>query len=104
VLHIDADAALAVVHGDEVVADVVQVGWRATGGVATARLFHLDHVGTQISQQHGGERPGQNMGEVKDTYPRQRARCAVVGHREPSSGRGILGAGPSSPWGAWARL
>src|SRR5919108_280156 len=84
VLHVDADAALAVVDGDKVVADAVQVGWRAAGGVATARSFHLDHVSTQVGEQQGRKRPGKDMGEVEDTYSHQRALCAVAGHRGPS--------------------
>src|SRR5262249_56523779 len=104
VLHVDADTTLAMVDGDEVVADVMQVGWRAAGSIATARSFYLDHVGTKISEQHGGKRPGEDMGEVEDTYPHQWALGAVAGHQEPSYWPGMLGAGTSSPCGAWARL
>ncbi|GBD12969.1 hypothetical protein HRbin24_00990 [bacterium HR24] len=72
-LQVDADAALAPVHREEVGGLVVQVGARGAGHVAVGRALDLDDVGAQVAQHHAGERPSQDPGEVQDADTGQRS-------------------------------
>src|SRR6476469_5589689 len=67
-------------------------------GVVAAWALHLDHVGTEVGQQHGGERYSEDAGEVGDQEAVEwwhesppeavvAAECDVVGSRQPLSVR-----------------
>ncbi|MFC6676830.1 hypothetical protein ACFQE7_12745 [Nonomuraea ferruginea] len=47
------------------------------GVVARAGPFHLDHLGPEVGEQHGGVRPGQDPAEVGDEQPVQRGHAGA---------------------------
>ena len=62
---VKGDAALAPVDAEEVAAiPVVEEGSGPPGRVSSIGVLDFDNVGTQVTQDRGGERPGQDMGEV----------------------------------------
>ena len=75
VLQVQRDRALVPVDGQEVGGPALVVHRRhPLPGVVAARALHLDHVGTEVGQQHGAVRAGQHPGEVGDQQAGQRSR------------------------------
>jgi hypothetical protein len=68
----ERDAPLAAVDRKEVGALATLEG-RAVGPafVAPARLLDLDHVGAEIAEQHGAERPGDDARQVEHAHSGQ---------------------------------
>jgi hypothetical protein len=64
---IERDRALVAIHGEEVRRSAVGCGRRAPGpGFVAGGGFDLDHVGTEVAEGHGRQRPGEHAGEVGD--------------------------------------
>jgi hypothetical protein len=53
-------------------------------GVVAVRVLHLDHVGAQIAEEHRGERPGEDAGEVRHEDAVEGARLPL-GHGQTVS-------------------
>jgi hypothetical protein len=72
VLEVEGGAALVAVDG-QVVGAVVAEKRRAPGSglVAAVGMLDLDHVGSEVAQQHGRERTGQHPRQVGDQQPLQ---------------------------------
>ena len=88
---------LVAVDGQEVGGSPVPGDRRdPAAGVVAARALHLDHIRTEIAQQHGAVGPGQDAGEVRHEQARQRPGA----RRGPGTVRGHGGrAGRGGPGG-----
>ena len=65
---VDRDGALAAIERNEKGAPRTAMRTHAAGVVATVDAFHLDHVGAQIRQNHGGHGPCDDVAQVQHAY------------------------------------
>ena len=87
VLQVPADRLLVAVHGLEVGGARRRAGrGPAAGVVAALGVLHLDDARPEVRQRHGGERAGEDAGEVGD-------EDAVEGERGRGGGGGGRGHG-----------
>jgi len=78
-LEVEGQAFLGAVGPHEVRGQAVDALVVATGKVAAARAFDLDHAGAQVGQLAGAERRGDGMFQADDGDAVQRAGCSL-GH------------------------
>jgi hypothetical protein len=76
VLQVERDGSLVAVDAEEVRRLAVAHRWHPGPGVVAARTLHLDHLGAEVREQHGGVRSGQDAGEVGDQQPAQWSHAA----------------------------
>jgi hypothetical protein len=87
-LEVEHHGPLAAIDGEEPARDAALGGRNLPHVVAELRVLELDHVGAEVGEHHGEERPGQEAGQVDDPDPverggqwRQRRRQRRAGHR-----------------------
>jgi hypothetical protein len=85
VLEVERHGPLVAVDAEVVGRHAVPHGRLPGAGVVTGRSLHLDDLGTEVRQQHGGVRAGEDAGEVGDEQAGQRP-TAGGGSRDLSWG------------------
>src|SRR5262249_34837871 len=73
VAQVERDALLVAVEGEEDDGHAVDFGIPVTALVAALRRLHLDHLGAEVAQDRGAERPGEEARQVEDTDAGERA-------------------------------
>jgi len=84
-LQVEHHALLVAVDHAEVGTVLTRAGAQRTGVIADLRVFDLDHLCPQIGQVQGGDRPGEQAGEVKHLDAGERCRAAHDLHRPSKS-------------------
>src|SRR5439155_12338976 len=74
-LEIDREALLIAV-GTEIIGTLPTNKRRSPGAgvIARARPFYLDHLSSEVAEEHGTERPGQDAGEIENAKTCERRR------------------------------
>jgi len=70
---VERDALLVAVEREEGDRHAVGGGVPVAALVARARRLDLDHLGAQVGEDRGAERPGQEAGQVEDADAGERA-------------------------------
>ena len=77
VAQVEDDAALVAVDAGKVATVVAALPIRGEGaeppGEVALRGLHLDHVGTEVGEEHGAKGPRQGPGQIEDGGARERA-------------------------------
>src|SRR5262249_35148637 len=76
VLEVERDALLAAIDECEVERAAVEEGAERARRITAAAALDLDHARTELAEQHGAERTGENARQVEDEDPVERS-CAV---------------------------
>jgi hypothetical protein len=67
---VEDDGSFVPVEREEVCGVLADERWPPPPRVvAGARAFHLHHVGTQVGQDHGGQRPREDPREIHHSHP-----------------------------------